>query len=466
MTPADSGGFRLTSDDLAIGLVFTVIGALALNAPAQSDTWWLLRAGRDILDTHHIPLVETYSHTATGSFWPNHEWLTEVIFAAVHAAGGMPAVALTCAAAILATWSLCWRMTTGPFEWRFLAFAGSVATSASVWALRPQAFSMLAFLATAAVMARGRGRWWLPLLFVVWANLHGAVALGLVAIAGALAADVVRERRAPWNLVGLWLVAWAATLATPLGWSLWSFIPESMARSRVNELIEWLPPDLAPGFWLFWILAAAFALALARRFRDLDAWGARLAGMSLATLPLALQARRNVPIFLLVAVPALTALLRGNVRDARRPSARGENYRVNAALLAAAMTAAAAMVILAWLARAPHLGWTPITSDAVTAIRACAGPLYNTYGDGGVLIWFAPERPVFIDNRQDPYPLDVLSANHALEMTGDYEATFATYGIQCAVVPESSPTAERLSRAREWTRAYQDTRWTVFARRR
>ena len=71
---------KVRSETLAAGLLGIAAGVLACLAPAQSDTWWLLRAGQDIVRTRAIPLVDTYSHTAAGLYWPNHEWLTEVLF--------------------------------------------------------------------------------------------------------------------------------------------------------------------------------------------------------------------------------------------------------------------------------------------------------------------------------------------------------------------------------------------------
>ena len=50
----------LTSDQLAIGLAFVAVATLACLAPAQGDTWWLLRAGRDLWTTGHVPLTETF----------------------------------------------------------------------------------------------------------------------------------------------------------------------------------------------------------------------------------------------------------------------------------------------------------------------------------------------------------------------------------------------------------------------
>jgi hypothetical protein len=105
--------FKVTSERLAIGLVFVVIGMLACLAPTQSDTWWLLRAGRETLQTGSVALADTSSHTASGLFWPNHEWLSEVIFYSLHWAGRLPLVTLFCSAVIVGTWVLSWTLTEG-----------------------------------------------------------------------------------------------------------------------------------------------------------------------------------------------------------------------------------------------------------------------------------------------------------------------------------------------------------------
>src|SRR5262249_16470731 len=151
------------SDQLAVGVLFIVIAGMACFAPVQSDTWWLLRAGRDILAAHHVSLVDTYSWTAAGLYWPNHEWLTEVVFYALFSIGGLALVTACCATAIVLAWTRCWRLTRGSFELRFLLFGICVNTSASVWAIRPQVFTMLFFVTTVALLVRRR-LWWIPLV--------------------------------------------------------------------------------------------------------------------------------------------------------------------------------------------------------------------------------------------------------------------------------------------------------------
>ena len=69
--------------------------------PAQHDTWWLLRAGHDMWAAGHVLLTDTFSHTVYGAAWPNHEWLSELLFYGVYALGGLPL--LTLASALVVT---------------------------------------------------------------------------------------------------------------------------------------------------------------------------------------------------------------------------------------------------------------------------------------------------------------------------------------------------------------------------
>jgi NADH:ubiquinone oxidoreductase subunit 6 (subunit J) len=455
---------RLSSEQLAIGVLFAAVTVLACLAPAQSDTWWLLREGGEILRRGSVSLVDEYSHTAAGLFWPNHEWLTEVVLFMTHRVAGMPGVAALAAALIVSTWAASWRLTPGSFEVRFLLFAGAIALSASGWAIRPQIFSMALFLLTVHLCVN-RHEIWLPLVFVAWANLHGAVALGLVVVAASVAARTWTDRRIHWRLVAIGAACGLATLISPLGWRLWTFIPASMERSRINQLIEWLPPDLTPLYLPFWAMAAALVALAVVQARKLDARTTELTVTALAVVPLAIQARRNVPVFLLVGVPALASLIASRWPPATRRRQPQENERLNGFLVWTVGLLSVAGVALAWAAPARRLGWEPISASAVTAIRACPGPLYNTYGDGGVLIWFVPERPVFIDNRQDPYPPEVLAQNRALEMGGPYEGLFAQHDISCAAVPTSSLVAQRLRQDGSWTSIHTDTQWAIFAKR-
>jgi hypothetical protein len=462
----------VTSDGLAAGVLFVVVAVLACLSPIQSDTWWLLRAGQEIWATGSVPMADTYTHTAAGRYWWNHEWLTEAIFYAVFRAGGPALLTLLAAGAIFATWFTCWRMTRGPFELRFALFAICVPVSAASWAVRPQAFSMLLFVALCHALTVERLWKWIPLGVLVWINLHGAGVVALVVVAGALVAETLRTRRLPVALTAVLAASFVATGLSPVGFRMYAEIAASVERSRINQLIEWLPPDASPWNWPFWALAVALPISLVARNQigtrfgwktspDLDVRTLRLAGIALAVLPLAARSTRNVHLFLLAALPALTSAWHYLARERSR---RGERVHVNGGILSAASLAAAALVGILWLNPPPRLGWRPISFEATEAINACNRPIYNTYGDGGILIWFTPGVPVFIDNRQDPFPTELLRANRQLELDGNFGPLFEQYGIRCAALAPGSVVAGKLATAPGWAEIYSDPAWVVFSR--
>jgi hypothetical protein len=179
-----------TFDRLMATLLFLAIALAALLMPAQNDTWWQLRAGREMWLTGQVLLHDTFSHTVNGAFWPNHEWLSQVLFYGIYALGGMPLVTIVSACAVTAAWLLVWRLTPGSTRARFLLISLAVVSASSIWSPRPQVLSLL-LLALTVSLLRDRRYVWLPMVFLVWANLHGAVVMGVLVLAAALIAALI-----------------------------------------------------------------------------------------------------------------------------------------------------------------------------------------------------------------------------------------------------------------------------------
>lgn len=78
----------LTFSQLTAGLLFGALAACACLMPAHSDTYWHLRAGQEIWRTLHVPRVDSYSYTAAGRVWPDHEWLWQALSYALYRGGG------------------------------------------------------------------------------------------------------------------------------------------------------------------------------------------------------------------------------------------------------------------------------------------------------------------------------------------------------------------------------------------
>ncbi len=456
---------------LVVGLLFGAIFLTACLMPAQPDTYWHLRAGQDFWATGNVPLVDHYSHTAAGRFWPNHEWLWQVVTFEIYRAGGFVLLTLAGASLVTAAYAMVYRLMVGPPMRRFVLMVMGVPLAASVWALRPQIAS-LAFLALLlTVIARERYNW-LPALFALWANVHGAVALGGVVLGGVTVAALVRARRhrdddpeARRRALSLLLVTpvcAAATAFTPLGSRLWTFIFESVARSREIQIDEWRPAyPTHPMEIAFWVLALSLVGVFVARRRTLKSWSdVALVAAAFAILPLAFRAGRNIAPFLLAAIPAASRLLGPGLAPQPRPES-ADRPRLNLAVAVAAALVGVATVGTAWASSLPSLGWRPVSAGALAAVQACPGRLYNRYNEGGYLIWLAPTKPVFIDSRQDPYPPAFVLEALRVEAAGDYQATFARHDVGCAFLPRESPTLPRLEAA-GWTTRFSDEKWAVL----
>ncbi|HTA19464.1 MAG TPA: hypothetical protein VK989_09235, partial [Polyangia bacterium] len=416
----------LSFDGMLVGLLFVVVAFGAFLTVAQADTFWALRAGQDIWRTGHVPNTDTYSFTAFGQPWPDHEWLWQAVAYPIFRVGGFPLLTAFAAVLVIAAVAIVYRLTVGAVPTRFALVALAIPLSSLVWALRPQLVTLLALAVLLWLLVHERFAW-LPPLFLVWANAHGGVALGGVVLIAACAAAGLRawraeatpdDRRRARRLGVVAPLCVLATALTPLGLDLFRFVVASEARLRAAHISEWLPPSLgllAP----FWIFAIAFVGLLIVRRRRLGAaswqdWVSVAAVVAL--LPFAARSARQIGPWLLLAPVATSRLLGPDFRWRRRPRAASPDHpRLNLLVLASFVAALVLCVGVAWARPLPRLGWRPVPEAALTALRACPDPLYNHYDEGGYLIWLLPERKVFVDNRQDPYALPFLIEHARVE---------------------------------------------------
>jgi len=454
-----------TYDALVPTLIVLVVALATALSPMQSDTWWQLRAGQDMWASRTFLLRDTYSYTATGAFWPNHEWLSEVIFYGAYAAAGLAGVMLFTSALLAGAWAITWRLAKGPVSRKALWIALALIPASFEWEPRPLAFSLLFLMATVTCLAREK-YWPLPFLFVVWANCHGGVLLGFgVLIAGLGIQTILAPHKWP-TMIAVVCGCGIAMMLTPMGTSFPIEMARSMSRIHLYPLDEWRRTPIADlrvlPFWIIVVSLCGLPLFIRDRLRRLTIGDATIYACALALLPMAIIAMRNMGPFVMVAVPALTSAcqLRGSARDRER----SERPMVNAAIVGSAAIAVAATLLWAYQREIPRLKWHPVAPAALQAIAQCPGNLYNRYDEGGALIWFAPEHRVFVDGRQDPYSADFVLEHIRIE-TGrsDFHNLFARWAIRCAYLPVASPTASILARD-GWKTRYRDAGWVVLSR--
>src|SRR5215813_2766475 len=195
-----------------------------LNDP---DTYLHIAAGRWMLAHNALPLHDPFSHSFAGAIWVPHEWLAEIVLAAIYDLAGWSGLVLLTAAAFAVSLGLLTRFLlrwVEPFSILIAVVLGGALVQGHLLA-RPHllALPLLVLWSGALFAARDTGSGppfrLLPVM-VLWANLHGGfmfgLALALFLTAEAMLAPGSRalEMR---RWAGFSLLTIAAALVTPNG---------------------------------------------------------------------------------------------------------------------------------------------------------------------------------------------------------------------------------------------------------
>jgi hypothetical protein len=467
LMPSGSPGakrFRLSEDNLPIVLLLVAMAALVWMTPAQNDTWWHLRSGREIVETGSFLTIERFSHSSFGTELQIHWWLSQVIFYVAFVVGGSALLTVLCGSFAFGAVCGAWRLVRGTFETRILLLLFLMIATAPEWAVRPQVISMALFTVMLHLIVRDR-MVWLPVVCLVWTNVHAVVVLGMIVV-GVVALEALVWSRAKLARDAAVLVGCVLSpMVSPLGLHYWPRIISTVAISRELELQEYRPPfelvDLP-----FWGMVVAISVAVLLRRHSLNALSRndRILLLSSGALALAcLGAARNIAFFSLVATPALATLIpQGQRTSAPRRAAPWPAY----AMVVAAIAGAILAVNWRWRDGGLQLGWRPLSSAVLQAVRDCDDPIFNPMVAGGPLMWSLPERRIFVDSRMDAYPTDLLARSRRADLFGDYQGLFREFNFKCALVNTMSLMHDRLLTDSSMRVAYTDPEYTVFVSKR
>jgi hypothetical protein len=474
----------------ALPLAFlTAVGLTALQPIDDPDFWWLLRAGRHMIETGSFPTTDPFSATAFGAAWLNHAWGFELLLYGIYALAGTTGVillqGLVAAATFGVLWGLLRREGIGP-GWSLGLLSLSALATHGFWSPRPQLVTYLLLAVFVRIVAdyqagRANRLWWLPILTAVWANLHAGFLAGpgLLALwaAGELlgwllgddsgrAGGLTRARA-----LALWFAAsLAASLANPFHYQA-VFFPFHVMGDQLSQawISEWLSPRFGhPAVLvleLFLGLALLLALGTARPvpWRDL--------ALLMALVHLALQATRNMPLLVIAATPILGRGIASCVGlHWRRLAGLGRQAVIIGALAvvlsACGLVAGSAQPSRVWNAFQPAFGVAAtFPAGAVDFLRreGRRGRLWNDYGWGGYLIWHLyPELRVSIDGRMAVYgPERFREFLTVAQLDPGWREVLARLEADVALVRSGSPLISAL-RASGWVVRYEDRVATVL----
>ena len=501
---------------LAPAIPVSIAFALALTGIDDPDAFTHLAHGRELVHQRGLPAHEPFSFAAPGAAYYNPEWLFGVVLWLAYSAAGAAGVILLKAAVVaLAVWIL-W-LDTSPGRGRTAAAPTGLLVRAALLTVvvmmirhrfveRPDIALMvfLAFTIYALNAYLDTGRRWifaLPLLQVVWTNMHPSVVVGLVPFAAVLGGGVTL--RAGTALVRRW---WTPTDAAIPSWRQLGVVtavlvgvlvasvvgpyrfdaltlPFSLADHSLfrQEVMELQPPQLAtwPGPF---VLTGLLFLGLVGTIRRLPLIPALTA---LPFIPLGLSALRFVFLLEIVVAPILARTLTGLAAGVRSPLGRrlvlgGAAVAAVVAVITAGVTGAG-IGPLADTRKVPGFGinerWVPEGALRYLDARGVEGRLFNAMHFGGYIAWRDfPRRMPIIDGRGIATPSLFREIHFARAYPQHMARLQTSFGLEAAVMDYPTyagdavedvlgPDADPALASPDWALVYWDDVALVYLRR-
>ena len=412
---------------LVLAALLVAVGVIAFNlkfSVLDLDIWWHLKVGDWIVQNLAVPHTGLFTWTAADRPWVAYSWGYEVLMSRAYAWFGLLGIGLygtllTLGVAYSVYWML--RRLSGRF-WPACILA-VVTCSAFLFNLmpRPVFFSMILFCVTLALLleAHRNGRvqllYWLPLVFLLWANLHIQFIYGLFAVGLLTAVNVAQKlaKRAGWEpawlrppglpaitLVAVFAVCFIATGIGPYSFHLYGVIFQyAQAKIPYRMIIELQPPNFRAGSHYVQLLLMAFAFFAVGREKKVDIF--KLALLASAGV-VAFRTMRDAWFICIPAAACIAdSLANENAREPRETWLEKMGVAAVVALLLV-MFARSTDFNTRGLDRAIS-SFLPVNAVNYLRQHPAPGPLYDTMDWGGFLTWYMPDHPVAIDGRTDLY---------------------------------------------------------------
>lgn len=492
----------------------------------DSDTGWHIRAGDVMRQTHAVLRHDIFSHTMSGQEWFAWEWLSDVLMSSIHAWRGLSGIVGSAIAILFLSYVGLYRLMIKRGADAMLAGVLIIfAALASMvhWLARPHLFSIAFLVVWYAVLEsyhrrRSKVIYLLPIIYVLWANLHGAFIITfpmfVIFILGEWLEFVAQKKQSRSELIKaiktyavVAAISFVATLITPYNFRLYRHLWHYLSDDKLLSLIhEFQSPDFHTlDGKLIEVLLMMSAIALYeafRRRRFVDA------GLLILWAHLTLQSERHVALAVIIAVPIIaehfTSLIKEAVsfliaeqnsfaqfwravRDWYRGILAIDQQLTGASVYLVAFIFSVALIYSAngrnaWAdrllpvqfdtARFPALAVEVVSASIADKSAAfhqqLKGRLFSSDQYGGYVIYrLYPQVKVFVDGRSDFYRqgrvLDDLIGISTLKP--ETSLLLERYEIQWLLVRKDEPLATWAHANATWQSIYQDATAEVFVRK-
>ncbi|HKK54125.1 MAG TPA: hypothetical protein VJ926_01235 [Patescibacteria group bacterium] len=416
------------------------------------DLGWHLKAGQSIVQDQKVSTINHYNYTLNNIEWVNHEWLLDTFSYFIYNNFNYIVLSSVFVFLTILVFYFLYKFLKlrykgikdkkrlsfnfSFFIYTVISLFGIIAISPHV-GLRMQVLALLFFVLLLIVLEKYNQKRKLiyfiliPLLFLVWANMHGTFILGLGLLFAFLGIKILERilyyfKVKKVNYSYLWtnkkivaflslsLLSVLITLVNPYGFKLYDFLSGYTNTFYLSHIQEWLPQYTGSiNIWQITYLGLALSLILVvwflNKYKNIkfNLWDIFL---FIFFLYFAISSKRHFPLFFIATAPVIIYLL--NQIFVENKDVFTTSYLKKYISIKYIKYFIFFMYILVISSLLSQIKFTNTPFSSYCYKYPCAAvnfiqnneelktkKIFNKYSWGGYLIWSFPKTQIFIDGR-------------------------------------------------------------------
>jgi len=381
---------------LSFFIVYFLEGLLLLDP----DFGWHLRFGQIVL-AKGIIYKDLFSYTMPSYNFIDHEWLSDVLLALFYPIIGKVGFSLIFASILSISLMIQARIVRN--RWVLIPFSLSGMSLFSVAGIRPQLFSILFFSIIISLVLNKTNyekyKYAVPLLFLVWANLHGGFLVGIFVLLLFILFKFIKSKKIIIRDLSILLISIIATFINPYGLNLWKEILVSATDVSLRFRIEeWMPSFLFLNyaFIILSVLSVFMFIKYFKRFNHLEKI------LFIILFFFAMSSYRNIYFFIPIAIVAIAKGFEFFYKDLFIYPFGRERLIIVSKIVTAFCFLLFILNVVSMIFSIYSQGgpiFYPQNASFFLNTHNSKGQIFSTYNWGGYLIWKVPNKKVFVDGR-------------------------------------------------------------------
>lgn len=483
---------------VALFSILIVFFLLAFTSPfLDSDFGWHLKTGEFIVREKHIPHSDIFSYSFPDYKWVDYEYLFQILIFFIFSALGIYGVSIIFALLnIFLFLFLVPKINSSQLfpVFKTLFGLGVFFILSPLISVRPVIFTWFGFVLTLIILHKSRKDvkkeyllWFLPFIFLVWANLHPGFPIGIflmlifMVIEGRknssfayLKTEILVKRNEVMSkscikkLKIIFVLSLFSTFINPYFYNLHLYIFNVLTDTFAKTYIfEWQPLNISHIFGVSYILFALFFFLLVI-FTGLKKGEITDFMIALFFFIFGFLSFRNGAFFVFSALPEIYRRLEGLKLANDFSVFLNKKATISAVLIL--IISSPLLFMKLHLLSFTEQEKEKYPTEAIEYLKnnSSYNNIFNFYNWGGYLVWNIPKKKIFIDGKMPEWKTKnkriLKDYDKIANLKEGWDDKINEYNIDLVFLPINTPLISALKIIDDWKEVFKDQKSVIMFR--